>query len=306
MQIIESTSFRQERGLAATIGFFDGVHIGHRSLLSDVRATAAAKGLASGIITFREHPKKVLTGESMPLITSTEERLARLAATGIDYCVLLDFTPELARLSARDFIALMRDRYRLLHLTIGYDHRFGHNRNDTPDDYRRYGEALGVEVSQSEAYRVEGHKASSSEIRRMLTEGRVQVATLLLADLYRLQGRVVSGRQVGRSIGFPTANIEPSCPDKIIPADGAYAVRAYRADGAMYGGMLNIGTRPSVTPESRKKSIEVHLFNYSGSLYGEHLCIEFVAYLRPERRMESLEALRRQLEQDRARCLEIL
>ena len=306
MQIIESLPFRPEKGLAATIGFFDGVHAGHRALLADVQTAAAEKGLASGIITFREHPKTVLTHERMPLLTTTEERMALLAATGIDFCILLDFTPAVAGLSAYDFMASIHERYGVQHLTIGYDHRFGHDSSDTPDDYRRYGEKLGITVSQSAAYMPDGRKASSSAIRRLLGSGEVREAARLLSYEYRLEGTVVEGQQLGRRIGFPTANIVPACADKIIPANGAYAVRVWLDGGKEYGGMLNIGTHPTVTPDSRVKNIEAHLFDFNSSLYGQRLRIEFVEFLRPEYHMDNIESLRMQLLHDREKALGIL
>lgn len=150
----------------------------------------------------------------MQLITSTEERLRRLAATGTDYCILLDFTPQMAQMSAHDFIAFLHDNYNIRHLVVGYDHRFGHNINETYDDYCRYGKELGVTISRSGACMPEGHKVSSSIIRRLLGEGRVHDAALLLSYDYEIEGHVVAGHQLGRRIGFPTANISCDFPEK--------------------------------------------------------------------------------------------
>lgn len=299
MQIIDYAQHFHPDAMVATIGFFDGVHSGHKSLISDVRRTAETNGLASGIVTFKNHPKTVLTGQTMPLITSTEERLERLAATGIDYCVLLEFTPEMAQISAHDFIAFLHDRYNIRHLVVGYDHRFGHNADETYDDYCRYGEELGVKLSRSTACMPDGHKVSSSIIRRLLGEGNVHEAALLLSYDYMLMGRVVAGQQLGRRIGFPTANIECDTTPKIIPANGVYAVRVYLEDGIERCGMLNIGTRPTVEGPDHARSIEVHIFDFDQSIYGQQIRIEFVDYMRPERRMEDIEALRYQLQRDR-------
>lgn len=299
MQIIDHTQHFQPDAMVATIGFFDGVHSGHKSLIADVRRTAAANELASGIITFKNHPKTVLTGQAMPLITSTEERLERLAATGIDYCILLEFTPEMAQISAHDFIAFLHDNYNIRHLVVGYDHRFGHNIDETYEDYCRYGKELGVKLSHSAVCMPDGHKVSSSIIRRLLSEGNVQEAAQLLSYDYTLDGHVVAGQQLGRRIGFPTANIECNSPQKIIPANGVYAVRVYLEDGIERCGMLNIGTRPTVEGPDHRRSIEVHIFDFEQSIYGKPIRIEFVAYLRPERRMEDIEALRYQLQRDR-------
>ena len=182
---------------------------------------------------------------------------------------------------------------------MGYDHRFGHNADETYDDYCRYGEELGVKLSRSTACMPDGHKVSSSIIRRLLGEGNVHEAALLLSYDYMLMGRVVAGQQLGRRIGFPTANIECDTTPKIIPANGVYAVRVYLEDGIERCGMLNIGTRPTVEGSDHARSIEVHIFDFDQSIYGQQIRIEFVDYLRPERRMEDIEALRYQLQRDR-------
>ena len=306
MQIIESTTTLPYSGITATIGFFDGVHAGHRALLADVKRISTDMGLDSGVITFREHPKKILTGEPMPLLTSLDERMELLAATGIDYCILLDFSHDIARLSAQEFIQYIRDYFHVRHLVIGYDHRFGHNRNETPADYMRYGAELGVSISQSTACIPAGQKVSSSVVRHLLTDGKVDEAARLLTYHYALRGCVVAGRQIGRTIGFPTANIVCCDAEKLIPATGAYAVRVTTDAGKSFGGMLNIGTRPTIHSSDCKQSIEAHLFDFDDTIYGQELQIEFVKYLRPERRMNDLNALHAQLQQDKALAKEIL
>lgn len=292
--------------LTATIGFFDGVHRGHRALIADVRQIAEQKGTRAGIVTFRNHPKTVLSTHPMPLITATEERLERLASTGVDYCILLDFTPEMAKMSAYDFMIFLRDSYRVRYLVAGYDHRFGSNKQETYEDYRRYGEALGMPLYRGEACMVEGQKISSSLIRCLLGEGKVHEASLLLSYNYRLEGRVVPGSQIGHRIGFPTANIECSHLDKIVPARGVYAVKVYLEDGVERGGMLNIGIRPTVQATGQERTIEVHIFDFDRPLYGQSIRVEFVSYLRPERLMENLEALRSQLVLDKKIAQKIL
>ncbi len=299
MQILDNSRHLSSKGMVATIGFFDGVHSGHKSLIADVLKIAIQNGLTSGIITFKNHPKTVLSGKAMQLITSTKERLRRLAATGTDYCILLDFTPQMAQMSAHDFIAFLHDNYNIRHLVVGYDHRFGHNINETYDDYCRYGKELGVTISRSGACMPEGHKVSSSIIRRLLGEGRVHDAALLLSYDYEIEGHVVAGHQLGRRIGFPTANISCDFPEKIIPANGVYAVRVYLEDNIERCGMLNIGTRPTVNGEDHARTVEVHIFDFDKSIYNQHIRVEFVAYLRSERRMADLDALRYQLSLDK-------
>lgn len=299
MQIIDYPQHTQIKAMVATIGFFDGVHSGHKSLIAEVRRIAAESQLASGIVTFKCHPKTVLSGKPMPLITSTEERLERLAATKVDYCVLLDFNLDMAQMSAHDFMAFLRDNYHIQHLVVGYDHRFGHNVNESYDDYCRFGEELGIKISRATVCKPDGHKVSSSIIRKLLSEGNVKEASFLLSYDYQLEGRVIAGHQIGRRIGYPTANIVSLCPQKIIPANGVYAVRVYLEDNIERCGMLNIGTRPTVDETDHERSIEVHIFDFNKSIYGQTIRIEFVAYLRPERRMDDIEALRYQLSIDK-------
>ena len=299
MQILDSPQPTLTRPMVATIGFFDGVHSGHKSLIAEVRRVAEENRMTSGVITFRNHPKSVLTGKAMPLITSRTGRFDGLASTGWDYCVCLEFTTAMAEMSAHYFISFLRDNYNIRHLVVGYDHRFGHNVNETYEDYCRYGEELGVMISRASVCMPDGHRVSSSIIRRLLGEGNVREASLLLSYDYRLEGRVVSGHQLGRRIGFPTANVSCLYPQKIIPANGVYAVRVYLEDQIERCGMLNIGTRPTIDGTDHDRSIEVHIFDFDQSIYGQLINIEFVAYLRPERRMEDLDALRYQLSQDR-------
>ncbi len=305
MQIIEPNTNIAFTEITATIGFFDGVHIGHRSLLTDVNSIAQKECSTSGVITFKEHPQKILTGRDMPLITSLDERLIKLASTGINYCILLDFTPQISKMSSKEFIQYIRDNFKLKHLIIGYDHRFGHNRNETPDDYKRNGYELGVNVSQSRACMPNGVKVSSSVIRKLLISGKITDANILLSENYCIEGCVIKGEQLGRRIGFPTANILSKSQEKIIPANGAYAVRIHIPGDNVYNGMLNIGTRPTIT-NTNERSIEVNIFDFDRAIYNENIKIEFIAYIRPEQCMDSIESLQKQLHKDKEVALKIL
>lgn len=289
----------------ATIGFFDGVHRGHRFLIDQVRREAAARGLESAAVTFPVHPRQVLQSDYRPkLLTTPQEKLALLAETGIDTCILLDFTPHLASLSAREFMEVLKNRYRIRALLIGYDHRFGHNRSEGFDDYCRYGKELGIEVIHAQALVENGVSISSSLIRNLLKQGDAARANLYLGYRYYLDGKVVSGYQVGRKLGFPTANLQPSCTDKLVPKEGVYAVYAY-AEGKRYAGMLNIGHRPTVD-NGTERSIEVHIIGFEGNLYQHSLRVEFVQYLRPEQKFEGIEALISQLQRDKEAIARLL
>lgn len=287
--------------VVATIGFFDGVHLGHRCLIDQVKEVAARRGMASAVVTFCQHPRRVMQCSFSPaLLTSATEKQELLETTGIDECIMLDFTPQLALLSAGQFMKQLHDRYGVQALVIGYDHRFGHNRSEGFEDYVRYGAQLGMEVIQAQPLTLEGESAtaSSSRIRQLLLQGDVEQATRLLGYRYFLQGEVESGYQVGRTIGFPTANIRVEEEFKLIPAPGVYAVQVTTLDnGKRFGGMLCIGHRPTLG-NGHKLSIEVHLFDYTGNLYHQPLRVEFVRFTRNEQRFNSLEQLRQRISLD--------
>lgn len=200
-------------------------------------------------------------------------------------------------LSARQFMQLLRERFNVRVLVIGYDHRFGHNRSEGFDDYCQYGKELDMEVVRAQALVEEGVSISSSVIRKALKEGDIQRANHYLGYRYYLDGTVVDGYKVGRKLGFPTANLLPSCSDKLIPKEGVYAVYA-DIDGTQYAGMLNIGHRPTVDNGS-DLSIEVHILNFSGDIYNRHMRIEFIEFIRQEQKFDSLEQLIAQLNADR-------
>ncbi len=286
------------RKLAATVGFFDGVHAGHRSLIAQLREAAAERGLASAVFTFPVHPRRVLQADYRPQLLDTfEEKLARIGETGVDYCAVLDFTPALARLTAREFIERLAAEWGVSTLVVGYDHRFGRDRAEGFEAYVAHGRTVGMEVVRGVPYLLEdGTAVSSSRIRALLTECRVEEAARMLTVPYRLRGHVVGGQQIGRTMGFPTANLSVNEPLKVLPGDGVYAVRAWLR-GMAYRGMLSIGNRPTIG--DRPTAVEVHLLGFSGDVYGETIEVEFIRHLRNNRRFDSLDALREQLERDR-------
>lgn len=340
MQLLCDTSDFAGRPSAATIGFFDGVHRGHRYLIEQVREVAAARGLAASVITFPVHPHKVMQPDFRPeLLTTCDEKVSLLAQTEIDYCIMIDFSPKVARLSARQFMSILKESYRVQVLVIGYDHRFGYNRSEGFDDYVRYGQELGIEVLLARAYSykkraVDKHKAtalenavaekanvvegtdaentavaaertvSSSVIRQLLLGGNVAAAAEYLGYDFFLNGTVVGGYRVGRTIGFPTANLRVNDPDKIIPADGVYAVRVFVA-GVEYGGMLSIGYRPTLSNGS-DRSIEVHIFHFNADIYDQPMRLSFVRYMRPEQKFDTVDELIARIRQDETEIKAIL
>ena len=305
MQIIRDTSAINPEPSVATIGFFDGVHAGHRYLIQQVKEIAAAKGLRSALVTFPVHPRKVMNTNYRPeLLTTPEEKIRLLANIGVDYCLMLDFTPEISRLTAREFMTqLLKERYQVKYLVIGYDHRFGHNRSEGFEDYVRYGKEIGIEVIRAKAYtsnieieNVPNVPVSSSLIRKLLHQGEVDLAADCLKYEYFLDGIVVGGYQVGRKIGFPTANLSVDDPDKLIPADGVYAVWG-TVDKKTYMGMLNIGVRPTID-NGPNRTIEVNILHFHSDIYDKFIRLTFVKRTRPELKFSSIDELIVQLHKD--------
>ena len=288
----------------ATIGFFDGVHAGHRCLIGQVVAEARCRGGSSLLVTFDRHPSLVLRPEaSLALLTTDDERQELLQATGADDIAVIPFTRQLASMSARAFMdSVLKKELGVQVLVIGYDHRFGHGRTDTFEDYVRYGREIGIEVLQAEELAGVDH-VSSSAIRRALQVGDVQRANSMLGYPYFLRGSVVGGFRIGRQLGYPTANILPSDPRKLIPKDGVYAVQVLteKMRAALgFPGMLYIGERP--TFGGGERTIEVHLLHFHGDLYDEQVEIRFLRFVREQRTFASAEELRQQLQTDERAC----
>lgn len=298
MRVIHDTQAITEPGVMATIGFFDGVHLGHRFLIDEVKAAAAQRGLPSAVITFPTHPRSVLQQAYQPrLLNSFADKLRLLATTGVDYCIVLDFTEALSQLSAEAFLRILATQWRVKGLVIGYDHRFGHDRRDGFEQYVEYGQRWGIEILKAAAFDA-GHTAvSSSEIRRLVQEGKVERAAQLLTYAYHISGRIVSGYKVGRTLGFPTANIQPDDPMQLLPGIGVYAVWVEVA-GQRYKGMLYIGSRPTLD-NGTQLSIEVHILHFSGDIYNDPIRVSFAYFVRGDEKFDSLEALKAQLMRDR-------
>lgn len=285
--------------LVATIGFFDGVHRGHQFLIKQVCDEAKASGMESAVITFDEHPRKVLHQDYQPRLLSTlEEKLILLSRTGIGNAVVLHFDREMAGLSAHDFMEkVLRDRLNVKKLIIGYDNRFGHNRAEGFDDYVRMGHEMGIEVIQSQAFSLDGVNVSSSYIRKLIEKGELELANKCLGYPYAIYGKVVSGYQEGRKLGFPTANLDLSGSGQLVPANGVYGVKVRLQDSMQYRrGMMNIGTRP--TFNGKNLSIEAYIFDFSDDIYGQTLVAAFIHRIRDEHKFDSAEELAEQMRND--------
>ena len=306
--IIFREDVRFDSGCVATIGCFDGIHLGHRLLINLVKQKAKEQGLLSAVITFDRQPREVFDPDFHPQLLSTQQEKAKvMASLGVDLLVVLPFTKELAHLSAQAFMQqVLHDRLSVSVLIVGYDHRFGYNRTEGFDDYVRYGEALGIEVLRGDVAYFPGEEkaVSSSVVRQLLKEGCVEMMQNVLIRPYSLTGIVVQGEHIGHELGFPTANLEVDEPNKMIPAAGVYAVWAIIGDERL-AAMMNIGTRP--TFQGKQQTLEVHILNNKvGDIYGQPLTVEFMARLRSERRFNTREALMEQLRQDREETLSCL
>lgn len=300
--------------IVATIGFFDGVHRGHQYLIQQVQEEALRRGARSLLITFDRHPRSVFAPDSAPqLLTTAEEKMALLRATGVDDIYILPFDRTMAGLTAQEFMQqVLKQQLGVTALVIGYDHRFGKRTdpNLTRDggegfeEYQAYGRELGIDVVP--ARELTGEHVSSSAIRRLLTGGDVAAASRLLGRPYTWSGRVVHGHEVGRQLGFPTANLEGIEPTKMMPAKGVYAVECTIHPKMIHAhAMLNIGRRPTLDNGS-DISVEVHLFDFNEDLYDSTLTLSFVARLREEQRFANETELAEQLQRDRASALKAL
>ncbi|MFR9165654.1 MAG: riboflavin biosynthesis protein RibF [Dysgonomonas sp.] len=298
MILIDSNKGLQHKPLVATIGFFDGVHSGHRFLIEQVKKGAAKKQLPSAVITFPIHPRRILNKDYQPaLLCGYDEKVKRLSSTGVDYCISLDFTFEMSKLTAKEFMTeILKKKLNVDTLIIGYDHRFGHNRAEGFEDYLRYGNEIGMEVIQQQELDPHEH-VSSSRIRRLLGGGEVSKAAKLLSYNYTISGKIVEGFKVGRTIGFPTANIQIWEDFKVIPAFGVYAVKVLIED-KKYDGMLYIGKRPTLQ-NGDNISLEVNIFDFDEDLYNRSLTAEFIEFVRADEKFSNVDELKAQIARDK-------
>lgn len=289
----------------ATIGMFDGVHLGHATLIGCLKQEADKRRLQSLVITFDGHPQVVL--EKTPQFKSlqtTSDRLAALENLGPDLLLLKTFTPELAAYDSRSFMQMLRDCYGVAALVVGYNHRFGHDPNERFAQYVEHGKQLGIDVIKAPEYLGPYSPVSSTIIRGLIAAGRVADAMHSMGRPYCLRGVVVHGFHNGRGIGFPTANIGHVDPSLILPHNGAYAVNVL-VDGRSWQGMVNIGNRPTLA-NGEQISIEVNIFDFDHDIYGKEIALEFISFLRLEFKLGSIEELREQLTRDRDKSRAIL
>lgn len=298
------------RNPVVTMGVFDGVHLGHRMLLRRVAEEAARRSADAVAVTFDPHPRIVLTGDPSHLrfLTDIEERADLLRATGIDHLVIIPFTHELSRMTACEFVEAVLFRHLgVSHLVTGFNHQFGNRHQGDSNTITECSARMGFSVSREEAFMIGGVAVSSTGIRRVLERGEVKEASAMLGYEYSVRGRVVSGKRIGRNIGFPTANISPHFRYKLIPASGVYAVEVMvEEDPQWHIAMLNIGLRPTMRESDGQSTIEAHLIDFGSDLYGKNVTVRFRERLRDEMKFENVDALVAQLERDREKTRALL
>lgn len=285
----------------ATIGIFDGVHSGHRFILDELKLQAEKHGGESVVVTLWPHPRLILDTDiqNFKLLHTREEKIRELERSGIDQLVIIPFDKEIASLTACEFVQnYLVDRLGVELLLVGYDNRFGRDRKGDPDGLAQCASQNKFRIEKLPEFNPEFGKVSSTLIRDAVQQGELELAERMLGYHYYLSGSIVEGNHIGRQMGFPTANIHPSSPYKLIPMNGVYAIRM-ELKGKLYKGMLNIGFRPTIDSSSAVKTIEAHLFDGSGDFYDEPVVIHFVKRVRDEMKFNGLEALKQQLERDK-------
>lgn len=289
-----------------TIGTFDGVHTGHQEILRRLKALADEINGESILLTFHPHPRLVIDPEdrSLKLLNTLDEKIRLLQHYGLDNIVIAPFSLEFSHMHADQYVKdFLWGNFHPSKVVIGYNHHFGRNREGNIDLMRKLGRALGFEVVEIEKQIVDHIGVSSTKIRNALNEGDIETATSLLGHHYSMRGTVVKGDSLGKQIGFPTANLLIDNPNKLIPADGVYAVKV-QVDGKRYGGMSNIGLRPTFNGKNQR--VEVHIFDFDRDIYGMEIAIELIGVIRKEIKFDSKEELAAQLKKDKATSLEML
>ncbi len=298
--------FKKLENAVVTSGTFDGVHLGHQKILNRLNEVAEISKGQSVVITFYPHPRSVISPDNqiVKLLSTLDEKIELLEKSGVNHLLIIPFTREFSELSSEEFIQkILIETIGTKTLVIGYDHRFGKNREGGFDYLKLNKEKYGFEIEEISRQDIENVVVSSSKIRKALQEGDVPSADHFLGRNYSLSGVIVKGKQLGRTIGFPTANIQVREIAKLIPSDGVYAVKVYYKENA-FGGMLNIGNRPTV--DGTFQTVEVNIFDFDQEIYGENLTVEFLQKIRNEQKFSGLDELKAQIAKDKITCKVIL
>ena len=305
MKIFNSiNSFTTKKKTIVTIGTFDGVHVGHKKILEKIIQNTNNSDYESLVLTFFPHPRTVLqTGTEMKQLNTIDEKSNLIEKAGIDNLVIHPFDKEFASLSAEEFVKkVLVDIFNIQKIVIGYDHRFGKNRTADINDLIAFGNQYNFEVEQISAEELNEVAVSSTKIRNALTDGNIELANSFLGYNYAITGMVVQGKQLGRTIGFPTANISINEDYKLIPNSGVYVVEC-KIENQSYFGMMNIGTNPTVENTNQKQKLEVNIFDFDQDVYGKSINISFLKRIRSEQKFDSLDALKAQIANDKVTSL---
>ena len=291
-----------------TIGTFDGVHIGHQTIIRRINKIAENCQGESVLLTFDPHPRKVILNDnsSLKLINTIDEKINLLEKYGLDHLVIHPFTKEFSRISPTEYVRdLLVNQLNAHHLVIGYDHQFGRNREGNLDLLNELSPLYGFKIDEISAQEVNAIKISSTKIRNAIYDGDIQKTNNYLGHRFTLSGTVREGEKIGRTIGFPTANIDITDFDKIKPSEGVYAVKV-NVNNSTYNGMMNIGTRPTLNKKENITSYEVHIFNFNQNIYNQKITVEFIDRIREEKKFDDINALKLQLIDDQKKSIALL
>ncbi len=304
MKIKTAADYKRIKDSVVTIGTFDGVHIGHQKIISQLVDIAKTNDLQALVLTFFPHPRMVVQKDSdIKLINTIDEKAAQLQELGVDHLVVKEFTKSFSRLTALEYVRdVLVNKLKVKHIIVGYDHHFGRNRTATIDDLIEFGNFYDFEVTQIDAQEIGDVAVSSTKIRKALYEGKMKIANQFLGYDFMLTGIVVKGKGLGSNLNFPTANIHIEESYKLIPKEGVYLVQS-NLNGHQTYGMMNIGKNPTVSQDN-KTHIEVHFFDFDEDLYGKTLKIELLDHLRSEIKFPNIDALKAQLENDKSTAKE--
>lgn len=284
----------------ATVGMFDGVHLGHRYLLTQLAREAGLRGQTATVFTFDRHPLQLVAPDRQPgCLTTPSQRSSMMLDAGARDVIIMVFNEEMRSMSARDFLLMLRNDYNVTTLLLGFNHRFGRDRDLSTDDYVALGRDNGIDVIVADEYVADNIHYNSSGVRQALSQGDIAKATIMLGHPFAVRGKVVHGNGIGHTIGYPTANVDPMLRNQLLPAAGVYAAHVSVAPGVTYGAMVNVGMNPTISdPNITRPRLEAHLFGFNGDLYGVPVEVEFVERVRDERKFDSLEQLKAQLRID--------
>ena len=306
MEVIHNISnYRPQKPAILTIGTFDGIHIGHQKIIRNLVKKAKKEDLCAVVLTFFPHPRMVLQKETqLKMIDTLEEKTKLLEQLGIEVLIIQPFTPEFSRMTAIEYTRdILVNGLSISKLIIGYDHRFGRNREATVEDLKHFGLDYNFTVEEIPAQDIESIAVSSTKIRNAITSGEIKKANQFLGRPFSLNGLVVEGDKIGREMGYPTANLEIEEDYKLKPQNGVYLVQS-TLDGKKYFGMMNVGKRPTIS--GKKTRIETYFFDFKGNLYGKKIRINLLEKIRDEQKFDSLDALKNQLNTDQKSCQKLI